>query len=207
MRRVIIFKDTGKVEAYSEWDIVIAKICSTELYNERTKWIYNPYEWITHDAFKDKFENMYWDKYILCRIMYISIPYSGKKVEARVDFISPTSNWLWKHMYPLWRSYNYFNANHLEMKKVLDINKIDRWAESYKKAMKNIMNSKELCWVPTSQIVMHNGMWYGNWKDIKNSEVNNLLNRIDSRRTARMVTEQMHEAAARDNELASTPNE
>lgn len=162
MKRTIIFEFNGHKDNFIEWDFVLMRPKSDEVYQKdllERDWPRDPdryyYDNTPHQPLVEMWNQQYWDKYILGRIQYVTETYDRKR-RACVDFAYLTNNNCWRTHKPFGWRYNYFDALHVDMIKAFDnmkCNTHQEWLDFWNKAIQD----KVLGWVSTSKIVMHRG--------------------------------------------------
>lgn len=204
MKRVIIYPDYKWVRSsYMEWDLLLLRPSSMEEYKERHADDNYSVSRMSQDKLIEKRHKLYWDKWILGRVNYITQWYKGTII-AKVDFVRIQKNGCRRYMYPLGRGWNYMNIEHFNVMKILDRSKIDgsrNW--TWLEAINKLRNSKDFNWVPRTHTVT-NTSECGWWKDMDNTRCDSIIAKVNYRRSVRAQVEEMHRVA--ENELTSTQN-
>jgi len=162
MKRTIIFEFDWRKDNYIEWDFVLMRPKSDEVYQKdllERDWPRDPERYYYNDTPQqpliDLWERMYWDKYMLGRIQYVTEAY-GWKLRACVDFAYLTQHNCWRTWKPFGWRYNYFDALHVDMIKAFNNLKCPTYLD-WKDFRDKAEQAKVLGWVPTNKIVMHRG--------------------------------------------------
>jgi hypothetical protein len=189
MKRVVLYRDNWAPEAFTEGDLVTLRPCSLEKWNKRidgNEETYR-YSWINHSTLMERRTNLFWEKYILARIQYVTIDYWH--VVWKIDFVRPNRDYFWCHMYPIGRGYNYVDTNHFDMIKILDCRDVTS-SEKFRELFKNAINSNTIGWVQRQQVVTQDWLFW-EWKDISLTKEKNIIDRVTIRRKERAIRNAM----------------
>jgi hypothetical protein len=193
MKRTIIIETNGHKDNYVEWDFVLMRPVSEKVYEQRMLdrdgprdqniWYGYGYNY-PQSTLVDRWNDMYWDKYLLGRIQYVTDTYKWKR-RICVDFTYFTSTWNWWTYKPFGYWYSYFDGLRVDIIKCFDYMKYNnRW--EYIDWINKLLTSKERAGIPTTKIV------YCRWSNMRRADMsngweNNIISRLEYKRREREV--------------------